>query len=266
MLTLLFIFIGLTLYKFWYVERQVRRRTLHLLQAQDLTIQSLAAIAETRDEETGGHIYRTQRYIEALCRHLQRHPKFAPILDDESIELLVKSAPLHDIGKVGVPDRILLKSGKLTPSEFEEMKRHTLYGHRAIEKAEKSLGSSAGGAFLRFAKDFTYTPHERWDGTGYPRGLAGEEIPLAGRLMALADIYDALVCKRIYKPAFSHAKAEGIISKERALGLDPDIVDAFMVVSAQFKQISLDFADGDDGTCGFDQLKHERPIKESHPG
>jgi len=233
----------LTLFKFVYEERRLQRRTRDLVMAQEFTLQSLAALAETRDQETGGHIQRVQNYVRALCDYLKHLPRFNDLLDEDTIDLLYKSAPLHDIGKVGVPDRILQKQGKLTEDEYEEMKKHTVYGLQAIEKAEEHFDSGAVSRFLRFAKDFTYTHHERWDGNGYPRGLAGEEIPLAGRLMSLADVYDALVSRRIYKPAFSHGKAVKIITKGRGTLFDPELVDAFLCVEDRFRWIARELAD-----------------------
>ena len=236
-------FAFLTLLKFLYEERRVRERTKALALAQEFTIQSLAALAETRDQETGQHIYRVQRYVRTLCDYLKDTPKFGAFLDEGTIDLLYKSAPLHDIGKVGVPDRILLKQGKLDEDEYTEMKKHTLYGLEAIERAEDHFDSGSVSRFLRFAKDFTYTHHERWDGNGYPRGVAGEEIPMAGRLMSLADVYDALVSRRIYKPAFSHEKAVSIITEGQGTFFDPDIVTAFLEVEEQFRQIAVELAD-----------------------
>ncbi|MGB5987815.1 MAG: CHASE2 domain-containing protein [Desulfobacterales bacterium] len=233
----------LTLFKFIYEERKARKRTLELVMAQEFTLQSLASLAETRDQETGGHIHRVQRYVRALCDHLKHLAKYRDFLDEGTIDLLYKSAPLHDIGKVGVPDRILRKEGKLTEDEYEEMKKHTIYGLQAIEKAEGHFDSGSVSRFLRFAKDFTYTHHERWDGKGYPRGVAGEAIPIAGRLMSLADVYDALVSRRIYKPAFSHEKAVGIIMEGKGTLFDPELIETFLSVEAQFNQIALELAD-----------------------
>ena len=201
----------------------------------------MASLAETRDNETTHHIRRTQLYLRTLARHLQHHPRFAAELTDQNIDLMYKSAPLHDIGKVGVPDRILLKPGELTPAEFEIMKRHTTLGRDAISKAETLFGVSS--SFLRFAKEIAYSHQEKWDGSGYPQGLAGERIPLAARLMAVADSYDGLISQRVYKKAHSHAEAVAILAAHRGTHFDPDIIDAFLEVQSDFQGIARRFAD-----------------------
>ena len=188
----------------------------------------------------GGHIRRTQNYIKILAWHLKENLLYQDALDDAVIDILYKSAPLHDIGKVGVPDHILLKPGKLTPEEFEEMKKHTIYGRDAILNAEKRLGNNS---FLRYSREIAYCHHEKWNGTGYPQGLRGQEIPLSGRLMALADVYDALISKRTYKPAFSHEKAVTIISEGRGSHFDPDVCDAFISLEKEFQRIAREFVD-----------------------
>jgi putative two-component system response regulator len=165
---------------------------------------------------------------------------FKALLDDETIDLLCKSAPLHDIGKVGVSDRILLKPGKLTEQEFEEMKQHTIYGRDTILSAEKKLGEIS---FLRFAREIAYTHHERWDGSGYPEGLRGEQIPVPGRLMAVADTYDALTSKRVYKSQLAHEEAVKIIIESKGSQFDPTVVDAFLAVKEDFRQIALRYVD-----------------------
>ena len=175
----------------------VLERTRELAATQDATILSMATLAETRDPETGHHLQRTQAYVRSLAVQLRtQHPRFRDELDDHAIDLLFKSAPLHDIGKVGVPDSILRKPGKLTPDEYEVMKRHVVYGYEAIVATEKLLAaagvSSAAASFLRYAREIARSHHEKWDGTGYPDGLGGDEIPLSARLMTMADVYDAL--------------------------------------------------------------------------
>lgn len=207
---------------------------------QDASILSLASLAETRDNETGAHILRTQRYVRALATHLAASERFRDQLDDRTIDLLYKSAPLHDIGKVGIPDRILLKPGKLSEAEFAEMKRHPQIGADALASAEARLGSTS---FLKLAREISLTHHEKWDGSGYPNRLSGEEIPLSGRLMALADVYDALISKRVYKPAFSHQKARGIILEGRGTHFDPAVVDAFVAIEHEFQAIASEFGD-----------------------
>jgi len=202
---------------------------------RDASIYAISSLAETRDNETGAHIVRTQKYIKAICLYLKDKPKFMAYLSDERIALIVKSAPLHDIGKVGIPDSILLKPGKLTDEEFAIMKGHPLIGKQAIEKAEQQSGKMP---FLEYAKEISESHHEKWDGSGYPYGLKGEDIPLSGRLMALADVYDALITQRVYKPAFSHEKSKAIILDGKGAHFDPDIVDAFLAVEAEFISIA----------------------------
>jgi len=225
------------------LERRIAERTRDLQRVQDVTIRALASLAETRDNETGNHIRRTQHYVRALALHLRKDPRFAPQLDDETIDLLYKSAPLHDIGKVGIPDAILLKPGKLTDDEFAIMKTHAQLGHDAIFVADE--GEHEEIAFLRIAREIAHGHHEKWDGSGYPRGLSGESIPLSARLMAMADVYDALISKRIYKPAFPHAKAAGIIREGRGSHFDPALVDAFDALEREFQDISERYKDED---------------------
>lgn len=226
------------------LEQKVKERTAELAQTQDVTILGLATLAEYRDNETGGHILRTQRYVETLAAHMKRNETYGAFLDDDTIELLFKSAPLHDIGKVGVPDRILLKPGKLTDEEFDVMKKHVVYGHDAIRMAEASLDTADdGNSFLRIAREVAISHHEKWNGFGYPRGLEGGAIPIPGRLMAIADVYDALISKRVYKAAFPHAKAVGIMREEREKHFDPAVVDAFLEIEGDFASISAEFAD-----------------------
>ena len=220
--------------------RRIRERTKELNRTRDVTILTLASLAETRDNETGAHILRTQRYVKALAERLRDHPRFASTLDDETIDLLYKSAPLHDIGKVGIPDAILLKPGKLTDEEFAIMKGHAKIGADALEISEEEFGSNS---FLRLAREISLTHHEKWDGSGYPAGLRGDEIPISGRLMAVADVYDALISKRVYKPAFSHEKAMEIIREGRGRHFDPDVVAAMEAIEETFRQIARDFGD-----------------------
>jgi putative two-component system response regulator len=222
------------------LEQKVEERTKELALTQDVTIQSLATLAETRDNETGGHILRTQNYVMLLAFNLMRKPGYKNRLDIPTAKLLNKSAPLHDIGKVGVADSILLKPGKLTPEEFEQMKKHTILGRDALLKAEKSLGTTS---FLRVAREIAYTHHEKWDGTGYPEGISGEAIPVSGRLMAIADVYDALICKRVYKPPFPHKKAAAIIKEGKGTHFCPDAVGAFEELEERFRQVALELAD-----------------------
>ena len=226
-----------------YLAAEVARRTREIEALQDVMVLALASLGETRDNETGNHLRRTQLYVQCLAEHLQDHPRFSALLSPDNIRLLFKSAPLHDIGKVGIPDSVLLKPGPLTPSEWEIMKTHTTLGHEAIVRAEHSLGLDM--PFLRFAKEITLSHQEKWDGSGYPQGLSGDDIPASARLMALADVYDALISRRVYKAAFSHAKAMEIILQGRGRHFDPDIVDAFHASHAEFEAIAHRFQDGD---------------------
>ncbi|KAF0157930.1 MAG: metal dependent phosphohydrolase [Syntrophaceae bacterium] len=234
-----------TLLKYWREEREKRARAKELMLTQDFTIRCLASLTECRDSETGGHILRTQRYVAAICGQLADHPKYSAALDSETIEHLYKSSTLHDIGKVGVPDHILLKPGKLTPEEFEEMKKHTTYGRDAIQRAEEKFGTGKNSEFLRLAKEIAYTHHEKWDGTGYPKKLKGEDIPLPGRIMALADVYDALICQRVYKPPFTHEESIALIVQLKGVLFDPDVVVAFLEVQEEFRNISIELADSE---------------------
>jgi putative two-component system response regulator len=226
-----------------YLEQEVRRRTREIEAIQDVTIMALASLAETRDAETGNHLRRTQRYVKLLAEKLRDHPRFSEDLDEDTIRLLYKSAPLHDIGKVGIPDRILLKPGRFEPEEFEIMKLHTTFGRDAIEHAEAELGMEV--PFLAFAKEIAYSHQEKWDGTGYPEGLAGDAIPMSARLMALADVYDALISRRVYKAPIPHDRAVEIITEGRGKHFDPDVVDAFLDIEHEFRRVALTFADSD---------------------
>lgn len=222
------------------LEEMVREKTKELMITRDVTIETLGSLAEYRNLETGHHIKRTMNYIRLLAEKLQDHPNFKDFLSDETIEHLWKSAPLHDIGKVGVPDSILLKPGKLTPEEYTEMQKHAIYGRDALAGAASKLGPNS---FLKIAQEMAYTHHERWDGSGYPQGLKGAEIPAAGRLMAVADVYDALITRRVYKPAFSQHQTVDIIRNDSGKAFDPEIVKVFLKYEDEFRRIALDFAD-----------------------
>ncbi len=225
------------------LEEKVKERTQEVTRTQDVTIQSMATLAEYRDPETGGHIRRTQHYIGTLAETLRDHPDFRDLLAPYTIEMLARSAPLHDIGKVGVPDYILLKPGKLTAEEFEEMKKHPKYGRDALSVSSETMGDNS---FLGFGMEIAYTHHEKWDGSGYPQGLSGRDIPLSGRLMALVDVYDALISKRVYKPPFSHTKAVSIIEEGKGSHFDPDVVEGFQKITEDFRNIALKYADFDE--------------------
>ena len=224
------------------LEEIVAARTRELGLTQDATIRALASLAETRDNETGAHLKRTQYYVKRLAEELRGHPPFAAALTKRAIQLMFKSAPLHDIGKVGIPDAILLKPGKLTDDEFAIMKTHAALGRDALTRA---LDNEEPTEFLRYAVDICGSHHEKWDGTGYPAGLKGEDIPLAARLMALADVYDALTTRRVYKAAFSHARAQQIIEDGGGRHFDPAVVAAFLRCIEDFQQIAKTYADED---------------------
>jgi putative two-component system response regulator len=222
-----------------FLEHEIYKRTQEIIAIQDVTIIAMGSLAETRDSETGNHIRRTQNYVKMLAMKLKNNPRFKHILTDENIELLYKSAPLHDIGKVGVPDHILLKPGKLTPQEFEIMEKHTVFGRDAILAAEKRLESPT--SFLTFAREIAYSHQEKWDGSGYPEGLTGDDIPISARLMAVADVYDALITRRIYKPAFAHEESVDIIKNGYAAHFDPDIVDTFIEIEKELYEVAQKF-------------------------
>ncbi len=224
-----------------YLEAEVTRRMQELGAVQDLTILAMALIAERRDNETGSHIRRTQHYVRLLAQQLRQHPRFAGFFDDATIELLYKSAALHDIGKVGVPDAILRKPGALTAEEFAVMKTHTAIGYDTLLEVGREVGEHS--SFLRFAREIAGSHHEKWDGTGYPDGLCAEDIPVAARLMAVADVYDALVTRRVYKPAMSHERALEIVREGRGKHFDPDVVDAFCAIEAAVEKIAAQLAD-----------------------
>lgn len=222
------------------LEEMVREKTSELIITRDVAIETLGCLAEYRHLETGSHIKRTMNYVRFLAEKLKEHPNFKDFLNDEIIEHLWKSAPLHDIGKVGVPDNILMKPGELTPEEFIEMQRHAIYGRDALSYSTSKLGPNS---FLKIAQEMAYTHHEKWDGSGYPQGLKGVEIPISGRLMAVADVYDALITTRIYKPALSHGDAVEIIRNSSGIAFDPEIVKIFLQFEDHFRRIALEFTD-----------------------
>jgi putative two-component system response regulator len=225
-----------------HLEVLVQERTAELLLSQELTIVALGSLAETRDNETGNHIQRTRAYVEVMAGRLAVLPCYRDTISPAEWEMMWRSAPLHDLGKVGIPDHILLKPGKLTVEEFEVMKRHPAIGRDALRAAEYRAHSTEG-SILRVASEIAYSHHERWDGTGYPEGIRGENIPLSARLMALADVYDALICKRVYKAAMPPHVAVDIIRDGRAKHFDPQIVDCFLDDVDEFHHIAEKFSD-----------------------
>lgn len=220
---------------------QLRRKTEEVSQIRDATIMAMASLAETRDHETGNHLRRTQNYIRALAVKLRDHPRFRDFLTEDNIESLYKLAPLHDIGKVGIPDAILLKQGKLTADEFELMKVHPLLGGNAIAMAESGLPTP--NRFMHIAREIAIGHHEKWDGSGYPLGLQGDTIPISARLMALADVYDALISRRIYKEPHTHNEAVAYILQGRGTHFDPEIADAFFEIQEEFRLIAEQYQD-----------------------
>jgi putative two-component system response regulator len=236
-----------------WLEAEVMRRMRETLLIQDLSVRAMACLGEARDNETGQHIVRTQTYVDLLARHLRNNPRFSPALEGKRLNMVVKAAPLHDIGKIGIPDAILLKPGRLTAEEFEIMKGHPTIGADAIDKAmvqalagaDDILAEQAAGAFafLAVAKEICFGHHEKWDGSGYPSGLVGDAIPVSARLMALADVFDALMSRRVYKPPMTLEKTTEIILEGRGKHFDPDVVDAYLACRDQFADIAVRFAD-----------------------
>lgn len=227
-----------------FLEVAVSHRTTEISNIKDSVVMAMCSLAEVRDTDTGNHLLRTKQYMKRLAEKLCQHPKYVGVLNPQTIEMLYKLAPLHDIGKVGIPDRILLKPGKLTSDEFDVMKKHPEIGREAIVHAEQLLGMRI--PFLDLAKDIIYAHHEKWDGSGYPQGLAGDAIPIAGRLMAVADVYDALICRRVYKSPMSHERALDVMREGRGKHFDPDVLDAFLGEHEEYHAIAEEYADSDE--------------------
>lgn len=226
-----------------HLEELVEERTLEVSLTQDVAILSLASLAEMRDNELGGHFRRTQNAMRILAREMSRLPAYLDSFRNMDLEALFKSTPLHDVGKVGIPDHILLKPGRLTPEEFAVMRLHTVHGRDILQRAEDYLGRSS---FLGVARDIAYTHHEKWDGSGYPQGLSGEAIPVAGRIMAVVDVYDALISKRVYKDPMPHSRAVAVIAEGRGGHFEPAIVDIFLERQEEIRSMSLEHADCDE--------------------
>lgn len=216
------------------LEETVKERTKEILLTRSVTIHALIGLLETRDIESGNHTIRTQHYMKALCEALALKDEYKELLTPQYIQEIFETAPLHDIGKVGVPDKILLKPGKLTHDEFEIMKLHTVYGVQALMMDMTDHVPS----FIKTAEEIIGSHHERYDGTGYPKGLVDRAIPLSARLMALADVYDAIINKRVYKEAFSHETALEMIKAESGTHFDPELVDTFIAIEDQIIEIS----------------------------
>ncbi|TCO81498.1 putative two-component system response regulator [Plasticicumulans lactativorans] len=227
-----------------FLEAEVTRRMAENQLIQDVSIHALARLAEIRDSETGNHLLRTREYVRTLALALRDHPGFAAFLTPRTIEVLAKSAPLHDIGKVGIPDHVLRKPGALGAEDWAIMKTHTVLGAAAIEQAERDAVQPV--EFLALGKEIARWHHERWDGSGYPDGLAGEAIPISARLMALADVFDALISRRVYKAALSFEQARAMIVEMRGRHFDPDVVDAFVAAFDTFVAIAAHYRDTDE--------------------
>jgi putative two-component system response regulator len=204
---------------------------------------ALATLAEQREADSESHILRVQNYVLNLAQALSSQPKFSELLTPAYIDTLCLSVPIYDMGSIGIPDRILLKPGRLTPDELAIMRTHPTIGHAAIERAEKTLGR--GSPRLTIAKDLVLCHQEKWDGSGYPRALAGTDIPVAARILAIGDVYDALITSKVYKDGVPHDKAVQIIFSERGAHFDPDMVDAFIEIQDTFDAIAKRFADTD---------------------
>jgi putative two-component system response regulator len=213
------------------LDSLVRERTRELELTQRFIISALANLAEWRDPGTGEHIHRTKNYVKILAEELQKQARFAKELVDEVVQSICLVAPLHDIGKVCVPDSILQKPGRLTPEEYAVMQQHTTCARNVLDSAGDEIGNHI---FLRAARDIVYGHHERWDGRGYPGGIGGEEIPLVARIMSVADVYDALISPRVYKPPFTHEESRRLIIEGRGTQFDPAVVDAFLERESDF--------------------------------
>lgn len=214
-----------------------------VLDAMSVAVFAIVTLLGSRSADTAKHILRTRYYVEALAKRFHAHPRFAAFLTERYISILSESVLMHDIGTIGIPDRILLKPSHLTPEEFEIIKTHTTLARDAIEQAEQALGCRA--EWLQTIKELAYSHHERWDGSGYPQGLSGEQIPLSARLLAIADVYDALTSERVYRAGLPHDQAVAIIFQGRASQFDPDMVDAFIEIQDEFHAIAERYADNE---------------------
>ena len=219
------------------------QQALEALHAHQVVLFAVASLAELRESDTASHLLRVRQYVRLLAQTLQRHPAYSARLDSAYIEALCASVPMYDLGTVAIPDRILLKPGRLAPDELAIMTTHTIRGHEAIVRAEEALGLQS--PVLTFAKELTLSHHEKWNGKGYPKGLSETQIPLSARLLAVADVYDAIISNKIYRQGLSHEAAVGIIFGERGQHFDPDVVDAFMELTVEFEAVARRFADTD---------------------
>jgi putative two-component system response regulator len=223
------------------LEQLVRERTREIDRAKGAVIYSMSALAEARDKQTGNHVLRTEKYVKILAEELSKTGKYQGLLDPITINAIHRAAPLHDIGKVGVPDRVLQKKGRLEEEERKEMERHVQYGLQALERAETELGSTP---FIQVAKELISGHHEKWDGSGYPQGISGRDIPLPARLMAVADVYDAMVSRRYYKEPMPHKDVVSKIQQASGSHFDPDVVAVFIENHRRFEEIYKQYGDG----------------------
>jgi HD-GYP domain-containing protein (c-di-GMP phosphodiesterase class II) len=219
-------------------EVEALKQAQALVRTQETVIFGLAKLSDSRDADTGSHLERIAHYSSALAAALRQRPDFREQIPSSFVQLIGISSALHDIGKVGVEDSILQKPGSLTPEERARMQRHTQIGEECLKEIERRLGSSN---FLQMAREISSAHHERWDGSGYPVGLSGEQIPLSARIVAIADVYDALSRKRVYKEAFSHEECVEIISESAGSHFDPRVVEVFLQIHERFRQISEQF-------------------------
>lgn len=218
------------------LEEIVNKKVAEISESQIATIYALVKLAESRDDDTGTHIERTSMLCKLMAQYLSLLPECKEIINDKYIDNIYKASPLHDIGKVGIPDSILLKPGKLTKEEFDIMKSHTTIGYKTLSEVQRKYKNNG---FIKMGMEIAKYHHEKWDGTGYPIGLSGNEIPVSARIMAIVDVYDALRSKRVYKEAFSHEKACEIINEGRGKHFDPLIVEVFFENHEKFRDISI---------------------------
>ena len=237
---LIFLSVVLFSLQYYLAERRGGNLVKQLAQTQSATIRTIAALAETRDLETGAHLLRTESYMRALATRLSKDPRYARLVSLDDVEQISTMAPLHDIGKVGIPDAVLQKPGTLTEAEMEVMRTHPVLGRDILMTGADQLKDDS---FLKYAVDIAWCHHEKWDGSGYPRGISGEDIPLAARLMAIADVYDALINKRVYKAAFDHRKSLEIMREGRGSHFDPQIFDIFLELEDEFLRIANQYPD-----------------------
>lgn len=225
-----------------YLSDQVRQKVQEISRTQLAAIFAMSKLAESRDPETGEHLERMREYCKVLSEHLMRTPKYSTVITNEFVDSVYAASPLHDIGKVGIDDSVLLKPGKLTDEEWVQMKLHPVIGAETLREVDRQ---HPGNAFILTGIEIAESHHEKWDGSGYPHGLSGEVIPLSARILALGDVYDALTSKRCYKDAFSHEKSVSIILDGKGNHFDPDVVDAFQKTESEFMRIRKEFVDSE---------------------